>query len=334
MYKTIARFTAVAAVGLMVAGCGSNPFGPGYAGGLGIFAKIAQAVQKPVAINKEESGKDGARGIVAEGATMAKRLAKSAVGTADPAWLIDKDIIVSGDTVKYFEIVADKPSEEDPDKKVTGRAEVGFKYNGTAPTTLADVNTALITNVYYWSFVGHEEKTWNTEVCSLVAKVTFSATSVADPKPGLTRLWGKNISATIAQGQGDTTLFTLDSLDDVNTTQYGRGEYLDAHKGDDPATSAFFGYKIKIIHKNLLDPTKPYQRWQDNEGEVEFALPWGKNNTDSLYFMVHFYPDYKRSGTITDDNGKVRVRFVKYEKPGIGSDVTTFYDEDGNVVSN
>jgi hypothetical protein len=88
---------------------------------------------------------------------------------------------------------------------------------------------------------------------------------------------------------------------------------------------------MKVIHINTLDPTKPYERWQDNEGEITFTLPWG-NTGDSLYFLVHFQPNYQRWGRIykNNANGPMLVAFVHNEKTRVGEVI--YYDENGKEI--
>ena len=331
--KTTLRLTSLAAVcaGLLVSSCGINPFGSGQSG-LKIFAHLGKALQKPSQINDEQSSKNGSKAAVATAQGMAKRLAKSADGAGallDPSWLKAHGIADSGDFYCYWEEVVNKPSEEDYQKKVTGRGEVMFTYDGVP--TLGSMDTAKITGIASFEMVGREYKSWNEVTDTVRVKISFLNPDTKDLTPGRITAWGKNISALQSQGQGDTAAFMLDSLDDAKHIQYGEGHFYDAHTGrthdGDPAS---FDFIIQIIHKNSEDPNKPYLRYQDNEGIINFYLDQKNGNT--LYFTIHFYPKYYREGEIRRDgpDGPVLVEFDYNEKTGTGS--ATYYNEDGDVI--
>lgn len=325
---------------LILSGCGQNPWGPGASGGLNFFAKVGKAMQKPSAIEDEENGKEGAKSTISEGTAVAKRLAKGSVGVEDNPWLDSNWISVSGDTLAYYEMVTNKPCEEDSEKLATGTGEVKFGYSGTTPVTLDNLDPNQITDVYSWHFVGEENKTWKksadgnySEICSVDVTVTFSTTAISDFKPGKTWAWGKNISATEDLGKGDTASFLVDSLDEVNATQYGEGHFYDANTEDENSDeSASFDFDLQILHKNSIDSLKPYERYEDNEGIMSFLFPWGTQ--DSLYFSIHFFPDYYREGEIRKNSadGPILVKFTHNEKTGDGT--ATYYDEDGNEIGN
>ncbi|MFC1584638.1 hypothetical protein ACFL5V_03720 [Fibrobacterota bacterium] len=335
--RTIKTLALLLASGLVLTGCGLNPFG---AGGLGLdfYAIFAKKMEKPKAIEEEEGGKEGSKKVVKEGVAASGNLAKRAAGEDAEPWIVEQGLEKNGDTLIYFEVVKDKPSEEDPDKIMTGRGEVKFGYSGMEPSTLDDVDTTLITDLYSFHFIGREMKNENWvnkagEICSLDVKVLFSSTSVNDIKPGKTWFWAMNISPTIEMGKDDTASFILDELDDALKIQYGEGHFLDANSGDnhDEGPRAF-DFDLEVHHKNSLEPDKPYHRYQDNEGIVRFSLPWGKDAVDSLYFSIHFYPMYEREGTIQKNgpDGPVLVRFKHNEKSGQGW--VTYYNEDGEEV--
>jgi hypothetical protein len=327
MKRTLVSIAAISAVSLLVSGCGLNPFGPSQ-GGLSLFANIGKAMQKPSAINDDKNSKQGTKAIVGEASGTAKRLAKIQGAEASDSFIIHDTIVDSGNGLyAYCQQVRNKPGEEDPENKWTGTGVVLFTYNGPLPTK-ATVDTSKILGIKTFYFVGNVNKTWKLEIDSVSIGVRFTSVDKYDPKPGHIWAWGRNISGSIDKGDGDTAYFALDSLDDVNHVQFGEGHFLDLHTGEDNSGDAYaFNFNMKVIFINTLEPAKPYQRWQDNEGEVTFVLPWGKNAVDSLHFNVHLYPNYQRSGTIADDKGTIRVRFTHNEKTGVGDAI--FYDKDG-----
>jgi hypothetical protein len=331
--KNTAKLTALVAVcaGLLVSSCGISPFGSGESG-LRIFAQLGKALRKPSQINDEQSSKNGSKATVATAEGMNKRLAKSAgdsEAVLGESWLVDRGLSDSGTFFCYWEEVLNKPSEEDFLKKVTGRGEVKFTYDG-APT-LGTIDTADITGIISFEMVGREYKTWSEVTDSVHVKITFLDPDAKDLKPGLITAWGKNISDLQAQGRGDTAAFSLDSLDDNTHIQYGEGHFYDAHTGrahdGDPTN---FDFTMQIIHKNSDDPSKPYLRYQDNEGIINFYLP--REKADPLYFTVHFLPGYNRTGVIQKDGpeGPVLVEFTFNEKTRIGK--ATYYNQDGDVI--
>jgi hypothetical protein len=156
-----------------------------------------------------------------------------------------------------------------------------------------------------------------------------------DLKPGLTTAWAKNISNTIALGQGDTAAFALDSLYD--TAEYGEGHFYDAHSGKQNTEGPkSFDFTLEVIHINSLDPAKPFLRYQDNEGIMHFYLPYGTSD-DSLYFTIHFFPpyshaDYDREGEIRK-NGPTGPRLVYFKiKEMTQSGTVIYYDENGKEI--
>jgi hypothetical protein len=336
--KTIKIIPLIIMTGLVFTGCGLNPFGEGSLGGLSIFAKFGKAMEKPNAIEEEEGSKDGSKRAVQEGVAAQQNLAKRASGQEPEPWVDSLGLEKRGDTLIYWEHVTNKPSEEDPDKIMTGRGEVKFGYGGVEPAQLEDVDTTKITDLYSFHFIGRELKNENWaikagEICSLDVTVEFSTTSVEDIKPGNTRFWARNISPTIELGKDDTASFFLDDLDDVNKIQYGEGHFFDANSGDNNDEGPrSFDFDLEVHHKNAVDPDKPYHRYEDNEGILRFTLPWGKSETDSLYFTIHFFPKYEREGTIQKNNadGPVLVRFKHNEKSGDGW--VTYYNEDGEEI--
>ena len=318
MLKVFLKAVVPVALSLAIAGCGANPFGPGAQGGLDVFAKIGQAMSRPQAIDRQDNSQATSQAIVSEGAGAAKRLTKVAAIGMMRMYIVKRGIRWYGDTITYYETVLNKPSEEDPTKLVTGTGEVRFIYTGAHVDSLKDVNTALIAGLYSWHFQGSEWKPWSAERCSVSATVQFVTPRTLDSnliKPGKTWLWAKVTSGT---NIGDTSCFVLDSLDDVNHVQFGRGGfYKAADRSGDPKS---FNYGIKVIHKNSMDPAHPYLRYQDNEGEVTFYLLWGKTITDSLYYQIRFKPNYEREGTIRKNGpgGKILVTFTKNEQTNTG----------------
>ncbi len=339
--RTVKTSVVALAACIALSGCGQNPFGPGSAG-LNIFATIAKAVGKPSAINNQKDNKQTAQQTVTAAAQgAAKRLAKAAAGEIKPGWVDTQYVVVVPPFVKYVEVVTDQPSAEDSTGKTsTGTGWVIFTYSGTtAGLSLDNINSQLITDIDSFHFVGRENTLWKTdgldhEIDTVEYKVGFIATSVASIiKPGNTYAWGRNISSTLSLGQGDTAGFRLDSLDDATHTQFGQGHFLDAHSGDNSPGNASksFDFTLQVHYKNTQDPTQPYLRYQDNEGTMNFFLPWGAGK-DSLYFTINFYPDYYRDGTIRKNgpSGPVAVSFTKNEKTGAGT--TIFYDDKGNEI--
>ena len=169
--------------------------------------------------------------------------------------------------------------------------------------------------------IGRETKTWNNEVCSLRISIEFTDSDVNSITPGMTTAWGRNISATYDLGREDTAYFALDSLDAASHIQYGEGHFYDAHTGEDNTGEPYaFDFDIEVWHRNSADSSKPYERYQDNEGIVAFYLPWGNK---TLHFRIHFAPDYERDGEIREDGpgGVVRVAFTHNEKSGAGTGI-------------
>jgi hypothetical protein len=326
--RTIRATLAVAVCGLMLSGCGLNPFGAGQ-GGLRLFANIGKAVKKPSAINEEENCKDGAKTVVTEGQAMPKRLAKAQSTDGVELWLVDRAIEDNGDgSYTYWEEVINKPAEEDPDKKLTGRGEVVFKYDGVPE--IGTVVEGLITDVVSFYFVGKEHKTWNFVTDSIELMVEFANTDINDIKPGRTWAWGKNISGDVTLGHGDTAYFELDSLDDVNKVQYGEGHFLDAHTGRDNTGEPYaFDFDLEVHYENTQGGN-PYLRYEDNWGIVKFKVEWNDPSSDYLHFTINFYPQYDREAWIRNDAGQTLVYIVYNEKTGVGS--VTYYNEDGDVI--
>jgi antitoxin component YwqK of YwqJK toxin-antitoxin module len=120
----------------------------------------------------------------------------------------------------------------------------------------------------------------------------------------------------------------VDSLDTVNSSQFGGGTFFDAYTGsDNNGPSATFSFNLEVLHKDT------YTNWSDNEGIMTFKYPWG-NAGDSLFFKIHFYPNYERVGEIrkNSENGPVLVEFTNNDKTGNGT--VKYYDENGNVIDN
>lgn len=321
--------------GLFLAGCGKNPFGPGAAGGLNLFAKIGKALAKPSAINEEENGKEGAKN------TITPNGAKEFLGKglqAKEIWLVDNGITENGDgTCSYWEQVRNKPDDRDPWKLFTGRAEVNFKYGGATPVTLANINLTLVQDVYSFKANGREVKTWHKfgdemETDTIDIMVTFSQGSIQAPetiKPGYTTAWGKNISAADELGRGDTASFSLTRLDDSAHIQYGSGTFFDAK--DDNGESHSFSFDLEIIHKNSQNPDLPYLRYEDNEGVLTFTLPWGKTG-DNLFFHIHFYPPvgsvlgYREINIYKNDINGDRLYYLKSDDHGVELEKEDFTD--------
>ncbi len=269
---------------------------------LEIYAELGKEMEEPAGVREEDQN---------------KQHLKSQLGyhyrTREAALYVDScGLIEKADNVYlYYETVTDKPDEADPEKLFTGRGEIEFKYPH-AGATLFTLDPALITDIISWYGIGRDEYTWYPGLIdSVEASVEFTDTDVGTIKPGLSHFWAENISTSIALGQGDTGSFALDSLDDVSHIQYGEGRFYDAHGGENNNEAPYaFNFDVEVIHKNKQDPTKPYYRYEDNEGITNFFLPyWG--TTDSLYYHIHYYPLYYRTGEIrlNKENGDLLVTF-------------------------
>jgi hypothetical protein len=325
--KNASRYSALVAISLslLLASCGLSPFGPGESG-LRIFAHLGKAIQKPSQINDEQTSKEGSKSTVTSALYMTDRLSKTSA--LDP-WLVDRGIADSVDYYCYWEEVNKKPSEEDADKLVTGRAEVKFKYDGSP--TIGTINAANITEVLSFEMVGREYKSWSGVTDTVNVKIVFQDPAVKDFKPGLITAWGQNISESQSLGRGDTAAFVLDSLDDATHVQHGEGHFYDAHTGrNNDGDSKSFDFTMQVIHKNSLDKDKPYERYQDNEGIINFYLE--RNVGEDLYFTIHFLPQYDREGTIRKGgpDGPVLVEFEFNEKTREGT--ATYYKENGDII--
>lgn len=332
-FKKSVLLAAVVA-GALVSNCGVNPFGSGETG-YKVFANLGKAIAKPSQINDDQGSKTNAKAAVGQAQSMAKQLAKSAAVVGASSWVKDSGIESLGNGLyRYWEDVVKKPSDEDAAKLMTGRGMVTFGYNGAAPA-IGTIDTANITSINSFEFIGREHKTWSLVTDSIQLKVTFLDNSWTDRtfKPGLITAWGKNISELAISGRGDTASFKLDSLDDANHIQYGEGHFLDAHTGrasdGDPRS---FDFTMQVIFKNSLDPLKPYQRYQDNEGIINFAIQ--RAGSDSLFFSIRFFEVHKREGTIRKGsaNGIVVAKFTYNEKLMQGT--ATYFDDDEKVIGN
>jgi hypothetical protein len=314
----------------LVTGCGVNPFGPGQIGGLKMYAILGKSVAKPQNINEEQNSKQGAKEVVAEADAAAKRLAKSAESTALRLWLDSAGIERQGSEFVYWECVTGKPSDEDPQKLLYGRSEVRFLYNGPDPAGRpGNIDQSAITDILTFTFHGVEEKTWKGEKDSVRARVTFARSGVNDVTPGFTTWWAKNITVG-SDEYGDTAQFSLDSLDEAEHVQFGEGHFYDASARKENRRS--WDFELQVLHKNEKGGS-PYDRYQDNEGIMTFYLPWASHPDDSLYFRVHFYPDYERVGEIYKNgpDGAKLVYFEKNEKTGDGRFV--MYNSDGDKIA-
>lgn len=341
--KRIPGVIAAGGIGAVVVfgGCGLNPFGAGEAG-LKPFAHLGKALAKPQAINEEENSKQSSKKRL-EAAGSAKRLAKARGGARAEAWMAAEPELedLGNGSLKYVEYMDRKPAEDDPQKLMSGTAEIVFKY-AHDNVTLSTLNPALITDIESWHFDGREEKTWEPgHVDSVRATVTFDVTDVADIRPGRTEWWGRNISADVALGKGDTGSFVLNALDDVNHTQSGEGHFYDAHTGRDNNGEPYaFDFELVVYHKNEQDPGKPYYRYEDNEGLLTFTLPWAETG-DDLYYWIYFSRvdmagggiDYKRTGKIykNSENGPLLAEFIAYEK-GSKPGYVIYYNESGEEI--
>lgn len=321
--------TFIAAIAFLLSGCG-NPFGKGSVG-LRPYALLGKKMEKPKSINDEDSNKETAKKNLAQSAeTLARRMAS---GEVPKDWVQSRKLSEdeNGNWV-YTEVVKDKPSEEDPALLNTGTAQIVFSYDGIP--VLDSLDESKITDLHSWHFLGRNIKTWNPgQIDSVEATVRFASSNIDSLRPGKTDFWGLNISTEDAFGKGDSVHFSMDSLDEASRIQFGEGSFFDAKTGEDnDGESKEFNINIQILHKNNQDSTKPYLRYEDNEGIVSFQIPWGESS-DELYFTIHFYPGWDRTGTIRKNgpDGLLLAEFTNNEKTGEGEIV--FYDEDGKVVN-
>ncbi len=320
----------LALVAVLVCGCGINLFGPGETAVLEMYAQLGKDMAKPQAINDEQNSEDMAQQVVSEGSSAAKRLAKSATNaSASRSWVDSCGVTKKSNSFIYWEVVTDKPAQDDPQKKMTGIARVRFFYSGVDPDgSPSRLQPAAITRIYSYSFVGTEYKTWSGETDSIRVRVVFSTSGDESATPGYTTWWAKNITTGSAQ-YGDTAYFTLDSLDESAHIQYGGGYFYDADAEN--RSEQNFNFEIAVLHKNNSG-TNPYARYEDNEGIMSFYLPWVNHPDDSLYFRIHFYPKYARAGAIYKNgpDGTKLVYFEKNEKTGDGHFV--LYNAEGDTV--
>jgi len=329
---TLSKSAVLAAIAaaFFVSGCG-NPFGAGEAS-YKIFANLGKAIAKPSQINDEQGSKSDTKATIAQAQAMAGRLCKSAAGTVDTAYVTGHGLDTLGNGLyRYWEEVAGKPSEEDPEKLMTGRGMITFGYNGVP--SLSALDTTKIVSINSFAFTGYENKTWRSVIDSIWLTITFRDNSWTDRTltPGIITARGKNVSALTINGKGDTAFFTLDSLNETTHIQYGEGHFFDMHTGRlHDGDSRSFDFTLQVLHQNLQDPSKPYLRYQDNEGTINFAL--AREGTDSLFFSIRFYEVHKREGTIRKNsaNGIVVAKFTYNEKDMRGT--ATYYDDDGKEI--
>ncbi|MBD3420807.1 MAG: hypothetical protein GF398_11875 [Chitinivibrionales bacterium] len=334
MQRSITMLIAGLLAASQFTGCGLNPFGAGKSG-LRWAAVVGKSVEKPP-INEEENSEESAKKKLA--VAQVNRLAKSA---AIDAGIVSRSIEDSANVFIYRETVNNKPAEHDFGKLITGTGTVAFKTTQTTITSVDDIDETKITDILRWHFKGREYKTWKKVTDSLEISVEFAKTKLAEVKPGETSVWGLNISDEKEKGRDDSAWVYLSEADDANQTQTGSGIFKDAHSGEDNTGPArYFHFQTQIIHKNALDSGKPYERWEDNEGVMEFKTAWDATG-DSLYFYILFSPvnstdpqtiDYKREGSVyeNDKSGNKLLDFVAYEKSGEGN--YTIYDDNGEVI--
>ncbi len=190
---------------------------------LEMYAEWGKEMEEPAAVREEDQNKQHLKSQIGY-----YYRTREAAPHVDSCGLIEK----ADNVYLYYEVVTDKPDEMDPEKLFTGRGEIEFKYPHSGATLLT-LDPALITDIISWYGIGRDEYTWFPGLIdSVEASVEFADTDVGTIKPGLSRFWGKNISTSIALGQGDTGSFVLDSLDDANHTQYGEGRLSEAHGGE------------------------------------------------------------------------------------------------------
>lgn len=321
----------------LMMGCGENPFGAGNFS-LKNFATFAKKMDKPKSIHEDEADKATAQAALnsAQVATTAMARMGSVAESPAATGVVDEGIEVLNDSqFVYYQELMQKPSKEDEDKLETGRAEITFSYEGSPIDS--QFNPEYIIEISNWSFEGYHEKTWITgHKDSVEISIDFSSGSQFDNlTPGLTSFRAWNVSSNKDAGQGDTAYFALDSLDDTLKQQYGSGSFFDSFTGEDnDGASRTFDFDLTILHKNASDSSKPYLNYHDNEGIMEFEFVYEEGEEPlTLWFSIHFYPQYHREGEIYRVEGDDKIlaaRFTHNEKTGEGE--TIWFDDEGNEV--
>ncbi|MFH1762040.1 MAG: hypothetical protein ABIA63_13160 [bacterium] len=320
---TILKKSTVLALsaGLLIlsSNCGQNPFGPGFSKGLRFFALFGKAMKKP----EEEKNKDEAKQMATK--AVNKLLAKSAgTDVALDQWT-SREV---GDSVHpdypnrfiYLVEAEDKPDDRNPLKTQTGKGWVVYTKN----------HIGQIDSVFEWNFMGTENKTWKQEICSLKITIRFAKAAINEIEPGLTNLWGKNITPADQAGHkgfGDTAAFALDSLDAQTSVQYGEGHFYDAVSDEEDGASKSFDFLISLNHNHT------YGDYEDNTARMSFTLE--RKDDAPIYFDIDFRgkaDDDSTFGTLRENDSLGRV-LVRFKKDKLDNGEYTIYDADGNPVT-
>lgn len=141
-----------------------------------------------------------------------------------------------------------------------------------------------ITELSKWGFEGKKEHDLAIDIIdSSSYEVTYSDVSIDSRIPGASKLWIKNL--TPLWGYGDTSYTVVGDIVNGEIEQKGSGTYYNAK------LERNFNYDFSIIHKNSVDPSKPYERYQDNEAKVSYTFETvhPANPYDSLTLSVHYF---------------------------------------------
>lgn len=159
-----------------------------------------------------------------------------------------------------------------------------------------------ITELAKWGFEGKKEHDLAIDIVdSSSYEVTYSDVSIDSRIPGASKLWIKNL--TPFWGFGDTTYTQVGDIVNGEIEQKGSGTYFNAK------LERNFNFDFSIIHKNSVDPSKPYERYQDNEAKVSYTFETvhPANPYDSLTLSVHYFYDgpYTRRVQLIKPDGTV-----------------------------
>lgn len=141
-----------------------------------------------------------------------------------------------------------------------------------------------VTQLSKWGFEGKKEHDLAIDIIdSSKYEVTYSDADIASKIPGASSLWIKNL--TPEWGFGDTTLTVVNDIENGSIEQKGSGTYYNAKINKN------FTFDFTIIHKNSIEPDKPYERYQDNEAKVSYTFKTvhPDNPYDSLTLSIHYF---------------------------------------------
>ena len=125
IFKSTIIMTVSAALLLMAANCGQNPFGSGFSKGLRFFALFGKAMKKP----EEEKNKEEAKAMAND--AVGKLLAKSSGELSVMDQWTRREVVDSAhpdfpNRLIYLVEVENKPDDRDPLKVFTGKAWVVY----------------------------------------------------------------------------------------------------------------------------------------------------------------------------------------------------------------